>query len=96
MALVADGYETSALTAREKAVQRYVDTILTDPAGLTGVQRDEQLALFSPAQLVELTAGVALFLGFSKIAVALGPPPNMPVQVIPTPGVPGRDPTESA
>ena len=41
MALVADGYETSALTAREKAVLRYVDTILTDPAGLTGAQRDE-------------------------------------------------------
>jgi len=90
VALVADGYETSALTAREKAVLRYVDTILTDPAGLTGAQRDELLALFSPAQLVELTAGVALFLGFSKIAVALGPPPDMPTMVVPTPGTPER------
>jgi len=85
VALIADGYETSALTAREQAVLRYVDTILTDPHALTDAQRDELLAHFSPAQLVELTAGVALFLGFSKIAVALGPPPDMPTMVVPTP-----------
>ncbi|HEY6319756.1 MAG TPA: hypothetical protein VI462_17930 [Acidimicrobiia bacterium] len=85
MALIADGYETSALTAREQAVLRYVDTILTDPHALRDAQRDELLAHFGPAELVELTAGVALFLGFSKIAVALGPPPDMPTMVVPTP-----------
>jgi alkylhydroperoxidase family enzyme len=85
VALIADGYEDSALTAREKAVLRYVDTILTDPHALTDAHRDELLEHFSPAQLVELTAGVALFLGFSKIAVALGPPPDMPTMVVPTP-----------
>ncbi len=85
MALVADGYEDSALTAREKAVLRYVDTMLADPHALTDAQRDELLEHFSPAQVVELTAGVALFLGFSKIAVALGPPPDMPTMIVPTP-----------
>jgi alkylhydroperoxidase family enzyme len=66
-------------------VLRYVDTMLTDVHGLTDAQRRELLEHFSPAQLVELTAGVALFLGFSKIAVALGPPPDMPTMVVPTP-----------
>jgi len=31
---------------------------------------------------------VALFMGFSKIAVALGPPPDMPTLVVPTPDWP--------
>jgi hypothetical protein len=35
---------------------------------------------------VELTAGLALFMGFSKIAVSLGQvPTEMPVTVMPTP-----------
>jgi hypothetical protein len=35
---------------------------------------------------------VALFMGFSKIAIALGPPPAMPTLVVPTPGVPDDAP----
>ena len=88
VALIEDGYETSRLTDREKAVIRYTDTVLHDPDGLTDEQRDELLRFFTPGQLVELTAGIALFLGFSKIAVALGPPPGMPTQVVPTPDWP--------
>ena len=67
---------------------RYVDTFLTDPHRLTEPQRRELLEHFTPAEIVELTAAVALFLGFSKIAIALGPPPGMPTQVIPTPDWP--------
>ncbi|HEV2993254.1 MAG TPA: hypothetical protein VG869_03785 [Acidimicrobiia bacterium] len=67
---------------------RYVDTFLTDPSGLTEGQRQELLEHFTAGQLVELTAAAALFVGFSKIAIALGPPPDMPTQVIPTPDVP--------
>lgn len=52
---------------------------------MSDAQHRELLEHFSAAQLVELTAGVALFLGFSKIAVALGPPPDMPTMVVPTP-----------
>ena len=92
VALIEDGFETSTLTEREKAVIRYVDTFLHDPAGLTAAQRQELLAEFTPGQLVELTAGIALFLGFSKIAVALGPPPGMPTLVVPTPDWPPADP----
>ena len=47
------------------------------------------LEYFSPAQVVELTAGIALFMGFSKIAVALGAAPEtMPTMVVPTPDLP--------
>jgi alkylhydroperoxidase family enzyme len=70
-------------------VIRFVDTFLRDPNGLTDGQRRELLDNFTAEQLVELTAAVALFMGFSKIAIALGPPPDMPTQVVPTPGVPG-------
>jgi alkylhydroperoxidase family enzyme len=49
----------------------------------------EMLEHFTPAQIVELTAGIALFMGFSKIAVALGTAPEtMPTMVVPTPDLP--------
>jgi len=85
--MISDGFEQSALSPREKAVIGYVDTFLTDPHGLGDGQRQELLAHLTAEELVELTAGVALFMGFSKIAIALGPPPDMPTQVVPTPGV---------
>ena len=50
------------------------------------------LAHFTPAEIVELTAGLALFMGFSKIALALGGvPDNLPVNVQPTPDWPGGE-----
>ena len=85
MALIADGYQDSALTPREKAILGYVDAILNDPQHAADPPHLELLEHFSPPQIVELTAGIALFLGFSKIAVALGPPPDMPTMVVPTP-----------
>lgn len=88
VALIGDGFETTELSAREKTVIRFVDSFLTDPSGLTGEQQRDLLAHFDAGQLVELTAGVALFMGFSKIAVALGPPPDMPTLVVPTPDWP--------
>lgn len=57
--------------------------------GLDDELRHELLTFFTPAQIVELTAGIALFMGFSKIAVALGTAPEtMPTMVVPTPDVP--------
>jgi len=48
------------------------------------------LAHFTPAELVELTAALSLFMGFSKIALALGGVPDeLPVTVQPTPDWPG-------
>ena len=87
--LIRDGYEASALAPRHKAVLAWVDAFLHDPAGRHEALRARLLEHWSPAQLVELTAGVALFMGFSKIAVSLGGlPDEIPVHVQPTPDVP--------
>jgi AhpD family alkylhydroperoxidase len=89
--LIHDEYESTELSPREKTVIRFVDSFLTDPHDLTDTQRDDLLTHFDAGQVVELTMGVALFMGFSKIAVALGPPPDMPTLVVPTPDWPPVD-----
>jgi alkylhydroperoxidase family enzyme len=86
--MVADGYENTALIDDHKAVIKLTDAFLVDPrAGIDGGTRATLLAQYGPAGTVELTAGLALFMGFSKIAVALGAfPDDFPTMVIPTPG----------
>jgi len=50
------------------------------------VHRTDLLAHFDAGQVVELAAGIALFMGFSKIAISLGQAPDdMPTMVVPTP-----------
>ena len=87
--LIRDGYEASDLSARQKVVLRYVDAFLASPSEIAADLRRELLAHFTPPQVVELTAAVALFMGFSKIAVALGGlPDTIPVHEQPTPAWP--------
>lgn len=86
--LIDDDYATSALSPREKTVIAYVDTMLHDPHALTDELRDALSEELDEGELVELTLGIGLFHGFSKIAVALGPPPDMPTMVVPTPDWP--------
>ena len=86
---IRDGWEASGLGARQKAVLRWTDTFLSGEPEPDAAQRDEMLRFFSPAEIVELSAGLALFMGFSKIAVALGGMPDeLPVNVQPTPDWP--------
>lgn len=86
VALIEDGFEDSALDARSKLVIRYADVFLKNPGGLTDELRADMRREFSPEQIVELTAGLALFMGFSKIAVAIGGmPESLPTMVMPTP-----------
>lgn len=84
---IQDGYRKSELlSARQKTALRFTDAFLRDPASDDPELRRELLAHFTPEEIVELGAGVALFMGFSKIAVALGQAPNdMPLLVMPTP-----------
>lgn len=87
VALVADGYEGSGLSDRHKLAIRWTDAFLGD-AGAAAADdlRAAMLREFTPEEIVELTAGLALFQGFAKIAVALGEQPgSMLVTVIPTP-----------
>ena len=86
---IRDGYAASDLEPRHKAVLAWVDAFLSEPAGRHEALRRRLLAHFTPAQIVELTAGVGLFMGFSKIAVSLGGlPDEIPVYEQPTPDVP--------
>ena len=86
--LIGDGYERSTLSAREKTVIEYVDAMLTDPHAMTPALRTALASELDEGELVELTLGIGLFHAFSKIAVALGPPPEMPTMVVPTPDWP--------
>jgi AhpD family alkylhydroperoxidase len=89
VALIDDGWERSPLSARHKLAIAWTDAFLGAPASVDPDLRERMLREFSPAEIVELTAGLALFLGFAKIAVALGQQPDaMPITVLPTPDRP--------
>jgi hypothetical protein len=67
-------------------VLAWTDAFLADAEVPPALQR-EMLAHFAPAQIVELAAANAIFLGFSKIALALGDvPDDLPLMEQPTPG----------
>ena len=84
--LIHDGYEEAALEPRHKVVLAWVDAFLGDPSGDHAALRARLDEHFTGAQVVELTAGIALFMGFSKIAVSLGGlPDEIAVHTQPTP-----------
>ena len=86
---IRDDWAARDLAPRHQAAMRAVDAFHDTAGALDPAGRRELLASFSPAEIVELGAGIALFLGFSKIAVALGGlPDEIPVHEQPTPVVP--------
>jgi len=88
---IRDGFETSDLSPRQKVVLRWTDAFLSPSPEPDDALRKEMLAHFGPAEIVELTAAISIFMGFSKIAVSLGGmPENLPVVVQPTPDWPPR------
>ena len=85
MEQIDDGYHDSGLPERFKLALRMADAVISDPSGLSA---EDQAALrreFSPAELTELALTVAMAAGFSKAAIAWGPPPTIPVTEVPTP-----------
>jgi AhpD family alkylhydroperoxidase len=83
---IREGYAESDLSPRQKLVLRYTDAMLSTPPEVSEALRVEMVDAFSAAEIVELTAAIGLFLGFSKIAVSLGGVPDeMPVTILPTP-----------
>ena len=80
------------MSSRQKAVLRYTDSFLGDARLPDAALQAEMKRHFRSTEIVELTAGIALFMGFSKIAIALGEAPeSMPTTVVPTPDLPGSD-----
>jgi alkylhydroperoxidase family enzyme len=74
-------------------VLAWTDAFLAPEPQADEALRRQMLATFTPAEIVELTAGLALFMGFSKIALSLGGvPDNLPLMVQPTPDVPPEAP----
>lgn len=83
---IRDDWSQRDLSPRHKAALRAVDAFHDDAGALDDDAKQQLLASFAPAELVELGAGIALFMGFSKIAVALGGlPDEIPVHEQPTP-----------
>lgn len=66
---------------------RAVPVFLGNPHGVTDGLRNELVTAYGAAGTVELVAGLALFMGFSKIAVSLGTiPEGLPARIpLPTP-----------
>jgi alkylhydroperoxidase family enzyme len=84
---IVDDWQEGSLPADQKAVLALTDAMLAGGGALDESLRAALEAHFTPAQIVELAAGVALFMGFSKIAIALGGiPDDMPVLRSPVPG----------
>jgi alkylhydroperoxidase family enzyme len=86
--MIDDAYAGSALAEPRKAAVALTDVVLGRTPAV-----DEGLAAalarhFTPPQIVELAVTAGLCHGFSKIAVAFGPPPDMPVTVVPSPTPP--------
>lgn len=92
VALITDDHAQSALPTPHKAVLRWTDAFLDNPGGEHRALHAEMLRHFAPPQIVELGVGNALFLGFSKVALALGGlPEEIPVFELPSPAVPDAD-----
>lgn len=65
----------------------WTDAFLADAEAPPALRR-EMLAHFTPPQIVELAAANAIFMGFSKIALALGDVPDeLPLTEQATPDV---------
>jgi hypothetical protein len=89
VAQIDDGFDASALPERYKLAVRFTDALLAggrvDPA-LKARLVDE----FGAEGFDELAFTITFASGFSKAAVAWGPPPELPVIEVPTPS-PGGD-----
>ena len=86
---IEEDFETSDLPDRYKVAIRYADALIKHPDEVDDRLKKELLAEFTPAEVVEFTATLTIAMGFSKAAIAWGPPDAMPITEVPTPG-PGR------
>ncbi len=71
---------------RYKLAIEYADVLIRHPAGLDDDLRARLAGEFSPGEIVELTTTITIASAFSKAAIAWGPPPQIPIMEMPTPG----------
>jgi alkylhydroperoxidase family enzyme len=70
-------------------VLRWTDRFLSETPDPDPELERDMLAHFTSAEIVELTAAISIFMGFSKIALAIGGiPDDLPLMEQPTPDWP--------
>ena len=85
--LIDDGYEATALDARQKAALRWTDAVLDLPGAIPAGVREDLDAQMEPAEVVEVTLALVLFHGLSRVLISLGlEPDSMSTTVVATPG----------
>ena len=83
---IADGYQDSKLSRKEKLAIAFADVYLRDPHNFDPALIEELRANFTPQQIAHMALAVGTFNAFSKCAVALGGmPESLPVTEIPLP-----------
>jgi alkylhydroperoxidase family enzyme len=86
---IEDGYVDSDLPDRYKMAIDFADALIRDPGSVSDPIREplrtQLLKEFTPEEIVELAMTITMAMGFSKLAIAWGPPPSMPVTEVPTP-----------
>ena len=70
---------------RFKLAIRFADVLVIDPKTMTPELQAALAAEFTPAEIVELAATITMASGFSKAAIAWGPPPHIALMEVPTP-----------
>lgn len=84
---ITDAYQQSQLSARHKATVALADAFINAQGPPSPAVQAQILAEFSPAEIAEISVGLALFHGFSKLLIAAGAEPDqMPTTILPTPG----------
>jgi len=84
---IADGYEESALSERDKTAIALTDAIIGDPRQVSPELQTRLREHFSDPEIVEMSLGVGLFMSLSKVLITLGmEPEEMGTEVVPTPG----------
>lgn len=92
VARIDDDFATSADVLGDEAVAllKLTDDIIGIPGHLSDADLDALRLHFSDEVIAEVALGVGLFMGMSKVLIALGlEPESMPTTVVPTPKIPG-------
>jgi alkylhydroperoxidase family enzyme len=86
VAQIADGYEQSDLSEREKIALVFADAYLKNGGEISAAQADAVRAEFSPQELAHLAIALVAFNAASRCAVSLGGmPEDLPVFEMPLP-----------
>ena len=73
-----------------KVVLAFTDAYRKDPAHLDPTVAEAVARHFTPAEIVEFTVALTMFLGMAKVLISLGVvPEQMDVMVVPTPALAG-------